>query len=84
VFVHDRPDARTALAPLAQWFTDYNKNKPHKGTADETIKTIHPQPIGNRILSGLVEATPLPWCNLLARLLQLVPSTVGVKTNAMH
>lgn len=31
VFVHDRPDARTVLAKLAQWFNDYNENAPHKG-----------------------------------------------------
>lgn len=31
VFVHDRPDAITVLAKLAQWFNDYNENAPHKG-----------------------------------------------------
>ena len=31
VFVHDRPDARTVLEQLAQWFDDYNESAPHKG-----------------------------------------------------
>jgi putative transposase len=31
VYVHDRPDARTVLAQLDQWFNDYNEWHPHKG-----------------------------------------------------
>jgi transposase InsO family protein len=31
VFVHDRPDAKTVMAQLDQWFNDYNEWHPHKG-----------------------------------------------------
>lgn len=31
VYIKDRPDARTVLAQLPQWFEDYNENHPHKG-----------------------------------------------------
>jgi transposase InsO family protein len=31
VYVHDRPDAKTVLAQLESWFTDYNEMHPHKG-----------------------------------------------------
>lgn len=31
VYVHDRPDARSVLAQLETWFTDYNEMHPHKG-----------------------------------------------------
>lgn len=31
VYVHDRPDARTVLAQMDQWFNDYNEWHPHKG-----------------------------------------------------
>ncbi|SFO29487.1 hypothetical protein, partial [Nitrosospira briensis] len=31
---------------------------PSQGAEDEVAKTIHPQPIINRILSGLIGATP--------------------------
>jgi transposase InsO family protein len=31
VFVHDRPDAITVMAQLANWFEDYNEHHPHKG-----------------------------------------------------
>jgi len=31
VFVHERPDAATVLAPLPDWFEDYNERHPHKG-----------------------------------------------------
>lgn len=30
-YVHDRPDARTLFARLADWFEDYNERHPHKG-----------------------------------------------------
>ena len=30
VYIHDRPDARTVLTQLSQWFEDYNENHPHK------------------------------------------------------
>ena len=30
VYVHDRPDARTVLSQLPQWFEDYNEIHPHK------------------------------------------------------
>ncbi len=31
VYVHDRPDAKTVMAQLQQWFEDYNEYHPHKG-----------------------------------------------------
>jgi putative transposase len=31
VYVHDRPDAKTVMAQLDQWFEDYNEYHPHKG-----------------------------------------------------
>lgn len=31
VYVHDRPDAASVLAPLHGWFEDYHKVHPHKG-----------------------------------------------------
>jgi transposase InsO family protein len=31
VCVHDRPDAKTVMAQLDQWFEDYNEYHPHKG-----------------------------------------------------
>jgi transposase InsO family protein len=31
VCVHDRPDAKTVMAQLDQWFEDYNDYHPHKG-----------------------------------------------------
>ncbi len=31
VYVHDRPDAKTIMAQLHQWFEDYNEYHPHKG-----------------------------------------------------
>jgi len=31
VYVHDRPDAKTVIAQLDQWFEDYNEYHPHKG-----------------------------------------------------
>lgn len=31
VYVHDRPDAKTVMAQLGQWFEDYNEYHPHKG-----------------------------------------------------
>jgi putative transposase len=31
VYLHDRPDARTVLAQLHEWFEDYNEVHPHKG-----------------------------------------------------
>ena len=31
VWVHDRPDAKTVMAQLDQWFEDYNEYHPHKG-----------------------------------------------------
>lgn len=31
VYINDRPDVRTVLAQLVQWFEDYNENHPHKG-----------------------------------------------------
>lgn len=31
VYIHDRPDAKTVMAMLADWFEDYNENHPHKG-----------------------------------------------------
>ncbi len=31
VHIHDRPDAKTVIAQLPQWFEDYNENHPHKG-----------------------------------------------------
>jgi len=31
VYVHDRPDAKTVLISLHQWFEDYNEVHPHKG-----------------------------------------------------
>jgi transposase InsO family protein len=31
VYTHDRPDAKTVLAMLPEWFEDYNENHPHKG-----------------------------------------------------
>ena len=30
VYVHDRPDARTVLSQLSNWFEDYNEVHPHK------------------------------------------------------
>jgi transposase InsO family protein len=30
-YVHDRPDAKTLFAQLADWFEDYNERHPHKG-----------------------------------------------------
>lgn len=30
VFCNDRPDAKTVMAQLADWFEDYNENAPHK------------------------------------------------------
>lgn len=30
-YVHDRPDAKTLFAQLAEWFEDYNERHPHKG-----------------------------------------------------
>jgi transposase InsO family protein len=30
-YVHDRPDARTVMAMLPDWFEDYNEVHPHKG-----------------------------------------------------
>ena len=30
-YVHDRPDAKTLFAQLADWFEDYNEVHPHKG-----------------------------------------------------
>lgn len=43
--------AKTEMAQLAQWFEGYNECPPQRGS-DEVSKTIHPQPITNRILSG--------------------------------
>ena len=31
VYVHDRPDAKTVMSQLDQWFEDYNEYHPHKG-----------------------------------------------------
>jgi transposase InsO family protein len=31
VYVHDRPDAKTVMSQLLQWFEDYNEYHPHKG-----------------------------------------------------
>lgn len=31
VYVHDRPDARTVMSQLHDWFEDYNNHHPHKG-----------------------------------------------------
>jgi len=31
VYVHDRPDAKTVMSQLDQWFEDYNEFHPHKG-----------------------------------------------------
>ena len=31
VYTHDRPDARTVMAMLHEWFEDYNEIHPHKG-----------------------------------------------------
>jgi transposase InsO family protein len=31
VYIHDRPDAKTVMAQLDQWFEDYNEYHPHKG-----------------------------------------------------
>ena len=31
VYVHDRPDAKTVMSQLHQWFEDYNEYHPHKG-----------------------------------------------------
>jgi transposase InsO family protein len=31
IYVHDRPDAKTVMAQLDQWFEDYNEYHPHKG-----------------------------------------------------
>ena len=31
VYVHDRPDAKTVLTQLSNWFDDYNEYHPHKG-----------------------------------------------------
>ena len=31
VYIHDRPDAKTVMAQLHQWFEDYNEYHPHKG-----------------------------------------------------
>ena len=31
VYVHDRPDAKTVMSQLRQWFEDYNEYHPHKG-----------------------------------------------------
>ena len=31
VYVRDRPDAKTVMAQLDQWFEDYNEYHPHKG-----------------------------------------------------
>jgi transposase InsO family protein len=31
VYVHDRPDAKTVMAQLDEWFEDYNEYHPHKG-----------------------------------------------------
>jgi transposase InsO family protein len=31
VYVHDRPDAKTVMSQLGQWFEDYNEFHPHKG-----------------------------------------------------
>jgi transposase InsO family protein len=31
VYVHDRPDAKTVMVQLGQWFEDYNEYDPHKG-----------------------------------------------------
>ena len=31
VYINDRPDARTVLAQLGNWFEDYNDHHPHKG-----------------------------------------------------
>lgn len=30
-YIHDRPDAKTVMAMLHQWFEDYNEVHPHKG-----------------------------------------------------
>jgi transposase InsO family protein len=30
VYVHDRPDAQTALFQLSAWFEDCNESHPHK------------------------------------------------------
>ena len=59
VYVHDLPDAKTVMAQLDQWLEDYNEYHPHKGLKMKVAKTIHPQPITNRILSGLIGATPV-------------------------
>lgn len=31
VYINDRPDARTVMSQLPNWFEDYNENHPHKG-----------------------------------------------------
>ena len=31
VYLNDRPDAKTVISMLPEWFEDYNENAPHKG-----------------------------------------------------
>jgi len=30
-YINDRPDAKTVMGCLNDWFNDYNENHPHKG-----------------------------------------------------
>jgi putative transposase len=45
VYVHDRPDARSVLAQLPQWFEDHNDNHPHNAlrmkSPHKLIRSFH-------------------------------------------
>jgi hypothetical protein len=57
-YVHDRPDAKTLFAQLADWFEDYNERHPPQRAADEVTPRVYPLN-GNCRVSDLEGATPL-------------------------
>jgi hypothetical protein len=54
-------DAKTVMAELSQWFEDYNEFHPHKGLKMKSPRQFIRSQFTNRILSGLIGATPLPF-----------------------
>jgi hypothetical protein len=74
VYVHDRPDAKTIMAQLDQWFEDYNEYHPHKGLKMKSPRQF----IRSQLLTHLVRFnrgnSRLSDCARHARVLRRIQS----------